>query len=501
MADSETPEPISEEELDNGDNGEDYIDDDDFEEEEEEEEPQEMTPESRLRAERNKLDNLFHRLSTERVTLRVHDVLIKGNTKTKDSIIEAQIESLFRNANSMQELLQAASLANARLQMLDIFDFVNITLDSGPQELPGTANVVVEVTEAKNPLTGDIGIFSKPEAKSWSLEGSLKYKNLLGYGDKWDGSWAYGWDQTSEVSAGVHVPKFKGFKTPVTARASLLSQDWLKFSSYKDRALGLSLGLVSTRHHDLAYGLTWRTLMDPSQMASATIRRQLGHALVSSLKYTFKIDKRNSPVRPTKGYAFVSSTHIGGLSPDSRVLKFMRQEFDVRYALPLGFFHSAINFGVSAGVLFPWGSGSMHAPTLLPERFFLGGNASAVCSLGGPTTVMGFKSRGLGPTEHRRQIKDKSGDENSDNTGRDALGGDFAVTAFADLSFNLPLKVLREAGIHGHLFATTGNIAQLSGNEFKNFSLQKFQESFRTSAGIGIVVPTRLFRMEVRHFI
>ncbi|KAA8539551.1 hypothetical protein F0562_026243 [Nyssa sinensis] len=351
--------PIVDEGDEEPSNGED---DEDFEEEEEEEN---LTGESRMRSERAKMENLFNRISRERVPLRVHDLLIKGNIKTKDSLIEAEVEGL-KNATSMQELLQAATIANDRLHRLEIFDSVNITLDSGPPELPGTANVIVEVVETKNPLTGDIGIFSKPEAGSSSLEGSLKLKNFFGYGDLWDGSFAYGWDQTSEVSAGVSFPRFKGLVTPMLARVSLLSQDWLKFSSYKERSLGLSLGLISYRNHDLAYNLHWRTLTDPSQMSSRSIRRQLGHGLLSSLKYTFKIDRRNSPLRPTQGYAFASTTQIGGLVPDYRSLRFFRQEFDLRYAFPLGFYHAALNFGVSGGVIFPWGSGFLNTPSSLP---------------------------------------------------------------------------------------------------------------------------------------
>ncbi|KAJ4953012.1 hypothetical protein NE237_029844 [Protea cynaroides] len=482
----------------NGDEEEDF--EEDFEEEEEEEEDfEEDVSQARLLSERNKLNNLFRRLSTELVTVRVHDVLIKGNTKTKESLIEPELEAL-KKATTMQELLQAASVANARLQRLQIFDSVNITLDGGPPELPGTANVIVEVVETKNPLTGDIGIFSKPEARSWSLEGSLKLKNLLGYGDIWDGSGAYGWDQTSEISTGVSLPRFKGLVTPVTARISLLSQDWLKFSSYKEHLLGLSVGLISTRNHDLSYNLTWRNLTDPSQMSSRSIRRQLGHSLLSSLKYSFKVDKRDSPLRPKRGYAFLSTTQIGGLTPDNRSLRFLRQEFDLRYALPLGFYNAAVNFGISAGVIVPWGSGFMNMPSSLPERFFLGGHSSPVCNLSGPTTLFGFKSRGTGPAEARRVIIDKSNNENtSSSSGTDALGGDLAVTAFADLSFDLPLRILREAGIHGHLFACAGNLAKLTENEYRNFTFQKFGESFRRSAGVGIIVPTRLFRMEVNY--
>lgn len=499
---SSSKEPISNPPIPDDDDEEDdfdEIDEDDEEEEEEERERRPVTAESRLRSDRAKMENLFRRLSSERVPIRVHDVIIKGNTKTKDSLIEAEMEAL-KSATTLQELLKAASFANARLQQLDIFDSVNITLDSGPPELPGTTNVVVEIVESGNPLTGSVGVFSKPEARAWSLEGSLKLKNLFGYGDIWDGSLAYGFDLTSEVSAGVSLPRFKKLITPVTARISLLSQDWLKFSSYKERALGLSLGLLSSRSHDLSYSLAWRTLADPSQMSSRTVRRQLGHSLISALKYTFKIDRRNSPLRPTRGYAFLSSSQIGGLLPDHRALRFLRQELDFRYALPLGFFNAAFNIGISAGVTIPWGSGFLSRPTYLPEKFFLGGNSSSVCALGGPSSLLGFKTRGLGPAEPRRQVKENSTDESSDaSSAIDFVGGDLAVSAFADLSFDLPLRVLREAGIHGHAFACTGSLNKLTENAYKDISLQKFKESFRASAGFGVIVPTKLFRMEVNY--
>uniref|UniRef100_A0A803NTW8 Bacterial surface antigen (D15) domain-containing protein n=1 Tax=Cannabis sativa TaxID=3483 RepID=A0A803NTW8_CANSA len=479
---------------------EDDEDDNDEEEEEEEEPPKKPQSQAdRLRSEKSKLENLMHRMSTGQVPLRVHDVIIKGNSKTKDYLIEAEVEGI-KNAGTMQELLEAAGMANAKLQALEIFDSVRITLDSGPPELPGTANVVVEVVETKNPLSGECGAYTKPAARSWTLEGSVKYKNWLGYGDLWDGSLAYGPNQTSEISAGVFLPRFKCFLTPVVARAFLLSQDWQEYSSYKERQLGLSLGLFSTKNHDLAYNLGWRTLTDPTQMASRTIRRQLGHGLLSSLKYTFKIDRRNSGVRPTRGYACVLSSQVGGLSPDPRCLRFLRQEFDLRYALPFGFYNVALNFGISGGVIFPWGNGFLNRPSSLPERFFLGGDFSPVCTVGGPTTVWGFKTRGIGPTEPRRQNNDKPDEESSDSSGRDVVGGDLALTAFADLSFDLPLRWLREHGVHGHIFAGSGNLAKLTENEFRNFSVPKFFQSFRSSVGAGIVVPTKFFRLECNYY-
>ncbi|KAF2296292.1 hypothetical protein GH714_037273 [Hevea brasiliensis] len=509
------PDPV----LENPTSGEDDLDEEDEEEEEIQPElPNTGSRESRARIERAKLESLFRRIQTESLPLRVHDVIIKGNSKTKDSLIEAET-ALLKDVSSMQELMAASKDVNFRLQALEVFDSVRITLDSGPPELPGTANVIVEVVETKSPLSGEVGAYTKGEVCSLLLfalflrcvvgfgrivfdkgfvvenddvvdTGTVPYlcncwltgsviveldlqqlkdrssTKTFGYGDLWDASLAYGGDHMAEVSS--------------------------------ERTLGLSLGLVSSRNHDLVYNLSWRTLTDPSQMASRSIRRQLGHGLLSSLKYTFKIDRRNSPLRPTHGYAFVSTTQIGGLAPDSRSIRFLRQELDLRYAVPLGFLRSALNLGISGGLIFPWGTGFLNMPSPLPERFFLGGNLSPICTLGGPIALYGFRTRGLGPTDLRRQLQSNPTDDSAD-PARDYIGGDLAVTAFADVSFDFPSKWCQSKGIHGHMFASTGNIDKLTENAYQNLSLRKFVESFRTSVGVGIVVPANLFRLEVRN--
>lgn len=200
---------------------------------------------------------------------------------------------------------------------------------------------------------------------------------------------------------------------------------------------------------------------------------------------------------------FLSQPSLTAFLNCSRNLLFSgsKQEIDLRCAIPLGFYRTALNLGISGGVIFPWGNGALTTPSSLPERFFLGGNASPVCTLGGPTTLLGFKSRGLGPSEPRRLMREKYQGENSESSGMDVIGGDLAVTAFADLSFDLPLKLFRDAGIHGHIFACAGNLTKLTENEFRKLSFPNFLDSFRSSAGFGIILPTKLFRMEVSHLL
>lgn len=151
----EEPEENDEEEDEEDD---DAIDEDD--DEEKESSSSKIKPNDALI--KDKMMKLVNRVRSEPIALRVHDVVIKGNLKTKDSVIEAEILDELKRASTLQEIFQAAAIANLKLRQLDIFDSVNFTIDSGPKELPGTANVIVEVLEATRPVTGEIGVYTKP---------------------------------------------------------------------------------------------------------------------------------------------------------------------------------------------------------------------------------------------------------------------------------------------------------------------------------------------------
>ncbi|KAI4983731.1 hypothetical protein ZWY2020_025597 [Hordeum vulgare] len=107
---------------------------------------------------------MFRRHSSDPVGIRVHEVIIRGNAKTREELIEAEVADLIRSTTTVQDLLSAAAEASARLRGLDVFEVVNITLDAGPPELPGTTNVVIEVVEPSLPISGNAGVYSKPEA-------------------------------------------------------------------------------------------------------------------------------------------------------------------------------------------------------------------------------------------------------------------------------------------------------------------------------------------------
>lgn len=163
-----SPNPNNAEEDDD-----EIVEDEDEDDEEEEDEDDDddvvsQSPLSRLREQRSKLETLSRRLASERVPIRVHDVLIRGNTKTKDWLIEAELK-LLDDAATVQELIRAAEIAVTRLRSLEIFDSTELRLEPGPPELPHTANVVVNVVETAKKVSGEFGVYTKPSVQSRSL--------------------------------------------------------------------------------------------------------------------------------------------------------------------------------------------------------------------------------------------------------------------------------------------------------------------------------------------
>lgn len=481
------------------DDDDDFQDDDDDDLDDEDEEDDDDQEPSPSPSDEARLQSVLRRLTAEEVRIRVHDVEIRGCCRTRRAAVEAAVGSDLPRAATVRDLVRAAAAAADRIRRLGAFDTVSITLDAAPPGIPGNAAVIVlvDVAEARGRAAGELGIFANKGTRSCSVQGSVKLKNLFGYCETWDASGDLGLDQTVELSTGVAIPRIGAIPTPLVARISFLSEDWLK-SSLKEHMMGVSVGLLSTMNHNLAYNLSWRTITDRALMSSNSIRGQLGHSLLSSIKYAYKVDQRDSRIRPTRGYAYLFSSQVGGLAPESKDARYIRQEIDLRVALPLGVLNGAVNAGVAAGIIHPLARGSTGSISPLSEQFYLGGNRSLMCRLGGPSSLLGFKKRGLG-TDLQSSTPENSENVASTSPELSARGGDIAVTAFADLSFDIPLKPLRELGIHGHAFVSAGNLAKLTEPDLRKFPLAEFLQTFRSSAGFGVVVPTRLFRIEVNY--
>jgi outer membrane protein insertion porin family len=102
------------------------------------------------------ISSLLRRLAASPVPIKVHSVQINSNSRTKRELIESVLDlNSILKSSTFQELVYVAGLANARLKRLGVFPSVNITIDAGPDDVPGSSVVVVDVVEAVHPFAGD----------------------------------------------------------------------------------------------------------------------------------------------------------------------------------------------------------------------------------------------------------------------------------------------------------------------------------------------------------
>ena len=144
----------------------------------------------------------------------------------------------------------------------------------------------------------------------------------------------------------------------------------------------------------------------------------------------------------------------------------------------------ALNFGLRAGLLcpLPVGGAAAARPSLLPDRF----------TLGGPTDVRGFRMAGLGPHE-----------------GGDALGGDAYAAGGASVLVPLP-RAGRDVPLRLQAFVNAGRLVALGGGEqpamgkpgaagegLKRTDSDLRRELPSTAAGVGLVYAHPMARFEL----
>ncbi len=79
----------------------------------------------------------------------------------------------------------------------------------------------------------------------------------------------------------------------------------------------------------------------------------------------------------------------------------------------------------------------------------------------------------------------------------DVLGGDFYNAAGVSLSWLLPFAVTKDYGIRTQLFGTAGNLINYDSQSSLADNARAWKNGLKTSAGVGLVVPTPIGRFEL----
>jgi outer membrane protein insertion porin family len=403
----------------------------------------EVNPKTRLDREARTLSVEFEIHKGDPV--HIGRIEVRGNTKTRDRIVRREMRL------SEGELYSGTAIRKSRrrLEALGFFEKVNLTT----HRRPGKSLVDIDVEVEEKP-TGSFSIGAGYSSVDKIIGmASVNQRNLLGLGYQLDFSVNFGGSRQT-YSATFNNPRvfdtevFVGFDVYNAIR---------QFTDYDKDATG---GDVKVGW-PIAPG--WRTrwtyryedaeVKDVDENASQYLKDQEGKTITSSITALVSHDSRDNPWDVHRGAkAELSVEWAGGLLGGEAA--FLKYGLDASKYVPLWWSH-VLTFHGRIGFV-----QALEGKTIpVYERYFLGGI----------TTIRGFDSRSIGPTEDG-----------------DVIGGD------KELLFNVEyvFPIVKETKMSGVLFFDAGN-AWEEGDPY-------FASGLRRSVGFGMrwVSPMGPLRLE-----
>ena len=375
----------------------------------------------------------------------VNRIDISGNSRTLDKVIRRELRFAEGDPFNTDKLRRSKQ----RIENLNYFDKVDVK----PVPVANArdkADVQIDVSE-KSTGAFNIGV-------GWStydgalFETGIQERNFLGTGNIIGLSGSIS-KNSNEIDLSFTDPYFMDL--PMSAGFDLfrLSRDYTDDSSYEWHTIGGSLrsGWDYTEHlsQTVRYTLQRDEVTKVESDASPYIKEQEGKTVVSMIGEVLTYDRRDSTVNPTEGYVASLGLDYAGLGGDA---KFVRANVSATQ-----YFEIVEKVILSLNGTGGYIVGVAGQDVRIDNRYFLGGY-----------TLRGFASSGVG-------ARDKYTD--------DALGGDWRVTATAQLTF--PIGLPQEFGVRGKLFADAGMLGKPSGSY--DWNRIEYSSTPRVAVGTGLL--------------
>lgn len=405
------------------------------------------------------------------VPVRVDRINIDGLGRTKNDIVEDCIRELFK-AKDFQDVLLKAHKARVKLDELGCFKNIGVYIDTskGPNATSDGLEVTFDVKEFKR-VTG--GISTQVGNNEGSLLVGMKAPNILGRGERVQAEYSHGSKKTSNFNLSFIKP-FRGKHRPTLKTSILQAHSEWPSSGYKqlERGLLVDLGFYSTSlfRHNLQWEGIIRDLTTLSRAASFEVREQSGPSLKSSFKHILSVDVRDDIIFPSGGGLVQLTSELAGMGGNIGYLKneiFFQDNFSL-------FEDVVLQFSFMSGYLTPL---SNDKKITIADR----------CYIGGPLSIRGFETRGVGP-----------------HADGDALGSNAYWAAGVHLFTPLPFRPGR--GGFGELFRThffinAGNVGDFSLEKTsKDDLLELLKHNTRVSYGLGVALRLgNMARLEVNY--
>ena len=352
--------------------------------------------------------------------LFVEQIEISGNTHTRDNVIRREFKVEEGDAFDPSMLKRSEE----KLQSLGYFESVKVNVRQGSS--PQNAIVDIDVKEAPTgSLSLGLGYSTDTDV---SAQFSFSESNFRGAGQGIRFS-VSGSKDSSSVGLGFKERGFLG-------RDVLLSMD-IDYTNSKPSSTGYTANLLALKpsigfniSSNTRVNLTYKfENIDVTAVGSSEVLKQdIGQSTRSVIDFSLRHDKRDSIIKPTKGYIINFGSEIAGLGGDDQFLKSKASG-----KIYQGVFDNSIIFSTELeGGILSMGKGY----SKVVDRFLLGGRS-----------FRGFKYNGIGPREL------------NNGSYTIPLGGE--KYAIARLAASFPLGLPRELGLYGSLFAEAGTLWDL----------------------------------------
>ncbi|CAM0135127.1 unnamed protein product [Umbelopsis sp. WA50703] len=400
----------------------------------------------------------------------LHSLRVLGTERTRESFLKLATSSTFAGM-TVADVINNVQETAEKLQRLDIFDSVNVILDTSrdPFAARDALDCVLQVKEKSRFFLKTGTEIGNGEG---NMNGSITIRNALGGAEMLETSASFGTRNSSAFQFSLSRPFNASPDARVDINAHSVVRNNMMFSSHEELARGIGA------RFKLSYDVSWRTIDIIAESGSLSIRNQAGHSLKSSISHTFVRDRRDDSFLPTKGYHLRLTQELSGVGSLGDT-KFFKNEIEASVAHQYG-----------GGEILRDEEGNIKAvaPGYVLSLSARGGLLATLNDkeasitdrfmLGGPLSIRGFRTCGIGP-------RDK----------KDSLGGD-AYWA-TGISLITPLPKLADKPLRGHVFVNAGTLIPWKTGTNAADTAQALIRSPSVATGFGIIYHHSVARLEL----
>ncbi|MGD8992382.1 MAG: outer membrane protein assembly factor BamA [Desulfobacterales bacterium] len=362
------------------------------------------------------------------------EIIISGNTKTRDKVIRRQLHVYEQERFSSRRLKRSVR----NLYRLDFFEDVKVDTTKGSAD----DKMVLKIDVTEKPT----GAFSfgagYGNADLFYGTASIAERNLFGRGQRLELKASLG-SKTQNVNLSFTEPYI--YDIPLSGTLSLYNWQY-NYDEYDKNSFGSGLSfsypIFNYTRARLGYVYDLAKITNIDDNAPNSIKELKGKNTKSSVITGLQYDSRDNLFVPSEGASHGFSFEFAGLGGD---IGFMKYVADTAFYIPL-FWEFVVSPHLEAGYV------NKTRDKKLPdyEKFYLGGIGS----------LRGFKRDDLAPV---------------DSDGN-AVGGDMYVQFNLDLTFPL----VKSQGVFGGIFFDTGRVYG------EDETIEFNPSDLRQSAGLGI---------------